>query len=235
MKSSHAINPSTLFKTLLCICSFGLTCDTYAQIKYVYSIDYPLRQKTEYIRWVQSIATILQAPEEVESIVSYDDYFSASPHRTIEFEFADIAAAGEYFQQTEIRGALDAVVNRGENADVKVLRLQGDYQNPERAGRSTIRYVLSVNYPLGEKNEYLEWVRSVAETLHAPEEVDRITSYDNYFSTTPHRVIHFEFDGLESAARYFSRPEILQVLEALIDNGQNARIAVHRLRGDYVR
>ena len=31
-----------------------------------------------------------------------------------------------------------------------------------------IKYVYEIDYPFGEKRKYLEWVRSIAETLQAP-------------------------------------------------------------------
>ncbi len=46
-----------------------------------------------------------------------------------------------------------------------------------------------VDYPLGQKRNYLEWVRSIADALQAPEELKRLASYDNVFSATPHRVV----------------------------------------------
>ena len=62
-------------------------------IKYIFSIDYPLGKKGEYLQWIKSIADILQAPEELQSISSYDNYYGGSPHRFIEFEFANMMAA----------------------------------------------------------------------------------------------------------------------------------------------
>jgi hypothetical protein len=50
-----------------------------------------------------------------------------------------------------------------------------------------IKYVYEIDYPFGEKRKYLEWVRSIAETLQAPGELRRLASYDNVFSATPHR------------------------------------------------
>src|SRR6266545_1201575 len=51
-----------------------------------------------------------------------------------------------------------------------------------------IKYVYEIDYPPGEKRKYLEWVRSIADTLQAPGELKRLASYDNAFSASPHRV-----------------------------------------------
>ena len=68
-----------------------------------------------------------------------------------------------------------------------------------------IKYVYEIDYPFGEKRKYLEWIRSIADTLRAPGELRRLASYDNVFSATPHRVVEFTFDSLEDAARISAR------------------------------
>jgi hypothetical protein len=101
-------------------------------------------------------------------------------------------------------------------------------------GFSMIKYVYEIDYPLGEKRKYLEWVRSVADTLQAPGELQRLASYDNVFSATPHRVVEFTFDSLEDAARYFSRKEVSVIFQSdLPAHGTNIHINVLALRGDY--
>lgn len=204
-----------------------------AQIKYVYSLDYPLAQKASYLSWVRSIAGTLQAPEEVKSIVSYDNAFGVSPHRFIEFEFADMTTAGAYFERPEINEILEHVVNRGVNGGLVVLERRADYETVPGSARGAIKYLVTLDYPLGMKDSYVEWVSSVADTLHAPQEVIRITSYDNYFGTSPHRYIEFEFEDLETAAQYFQRPSISRIFEEVVDHGVNGTLAVLRLRGDY--
>ncbi len=97
-----------------------------------------------------------------------------------------------------------------------------------------IKYVYEIDYPLGEKRKYLEWVRSIADILQAPAELKRLASYDNVFSATPHRVVEFTFDSLEDAARYFSRKEISLIFQSdLPAHGTNIGIKVLALRGDY--
>ena len=54
---------------------------------------------------------------------------------------------------------------------------------------AVIKYVYEIDYPVGQKRAYLEWVRSIADTLQAPGELKRLASYDNVFSATPHRVV----------------------------------------------
>ena len=77
-----------------------------------------------------------------------------------------------------------------------------------------IKYVYSIDYPVGQKRSYLEWVRSIADTLQKPDELRHLASYDNVFSSSPQRVVEFSFDSLAEAATYFERPEIAKVFGA---------------------
>lgn len=97
-----------------------------------------------------------------------------------------------------------------------------------------IKYVYEIDYPLGKKRNYLEWVRSVSDSLQGPDELKRLASFDNVFSATPHRVVEFTFQSLEDAGKYFERVEISRILQAeLPAYGVNIRINVLALRGDY--
>lgn len=99
-----------------------------------------------------------------------------------------------------------------------------------------IKYVYEIDYPLGQKRDYLEWVRSIADTLQAPPELKRLASYDNVFSTTPHRVVEFTFDSLEDAARYFERKELVPIFQSQLPaHGTNIHITALALRGDYTK
>jgi hypothetical protein len=77
-----------------------------------------------------------------------------------------------------------------------------------------IKYVCEIDYPVGQKRAYLEWVRSIADTLQAPGEMKRLASYANVFSATPRRVVEFTFDSLEDAARYFDRKELSLIFQS---------------------
>jgi hypothetical protein len=99
-----------------------------------------------------------------------------------------------------------------------------------------IKYVYEIDYPLGEKRKYLEWVRSIADTLQAPGELRRLASYDNAFSASPHRVIEFTFESLEDAGKYFDRKEMVRIFQGeLPAHGENIHLKVLTLRGDYTK
>lgn len=96
-----------------------------------------------------------------------------------------------------------------------------------------IKYLLTVDYPLGKKGDYLQWVKSVSKTLQEPEELKRIASYDNYFGVSPNRFIELEFENMEMASKYFERQGVRKVMEDLPNHGKNGQVYVMVLRGDY--
>jgi hypothetical protein len=203
-------------------------------VKYVYTLDYPVGEKVEYLEWIKTISRTMQAPEELLSIASYDNYFNASPHRYIEFVFANATDAIKYFENPDISKIVGETVNHGINGDVHLLKGRGDY-NEEDIQRVEIKYVFMLDYGLRGKADYLNWVKSNVEVLQKPEEIRRITSYDNYFNASPNRFIEFEFENMQDAVKYFELPEIKQIVEKSIDMSVNHKITVLRLRGDYYK
>jgi hypothetical protein len=107
-------------------------------IKYVYEIDYPPGGKDRYLAWVRSIADVLQAPAELRGVASYDNVYSATPHRVVEFTFDSPEDAARYFDRKEIglivRSELPA---HSANIRIKVLALRDDYSRDTVAGTAT--------------------------------------------------------------------------------------------------
>jgi hypothetical protein len=67
-----------------------------------------------------------------------------------------------------------------------------------------------------------------------PRELQRLASYDNVYSLTPHRVVEFTFDSPEDAAQYFDRKEIGLIMQReLPTHSANIHIKVLALRDDY--
>ena len=99
-----------------------------------------------------------------------------------------------------------------------------------------IKYVYEIDYPPRGKDKYLKWVQTIADALQAPAELRRLASYDNIYSTTPHRVVEFTFDSPRDAATYFERKEIRLILQSeLPTRSANIHIKVLALRDDYVK
>ncbi len=201
-------------------------------IKYVYTINYAMEGKAEFLNWVKTIVTTLQEPKELLSIASYDNYFNISPARVVEFEFASNIDAAKYFDLPEIKKVVEQTINHGITLQTIVLNKRGDY-NPGEIKRRKIKYVHFLDYGVGNKAKYLNYVKSIVSTLQKPEEIKRITSYDNYFNSSPNRVIEFEFDSMEDAIKYFEMPEIKSIIEKSVDISVNHNLNVLSLRGDY--
>jgi hypothetical protein len=97
-------------------------------IKYVYEVDYPPGGKDKYLTWVRSIADALQAPGELRRLASYDNAYSATPHRVVEFTFDSPQDAARYFDRKEIRLILRSELPaHSANIRIKVLVLRDDY------------------------------------------------------------------------------------------------------------
>lgn len=101
------------------------------------------------------------------------------------------------------------------------------------AQNRTVKYVYTIDYPMGGKAAYLDWVKSIVGTLQKPDELISLASYDNYFNETPERVVEFEFANNLDAAKYFDNPEIKNVVEQVIDHGITKGVFVLNKRGDY--
>lgn len=98
-----------------------------------------------------------------------------------------------------------------------------------------VSLVWLVDYPEGAKDVYLAWIASIAPTLQAPEEVNRIRSYDNLEDVSPHRFVEFEFDSFLDAAAYMNRPEIAAVFEDLPNHATEVSAHTFIERSDYAK
>jgi hypothetical protein len=220
-----------------CLMMFLLVNTSIAQggmVKCIYTLDYPMGEKTEYLEWIKSISGALQEPGELLSIASYDNYFNASPQRYIEFLFKNASDAIEYFEDPNISGIIEEMVNHGINVDIHFLSGRKDY-SIKNEQRRAIKYVFNLDYGLRGKDDYLKWVQSIANILQKPEEIRNISSFDNYFSASPNRFIEFEFDSMEDAIKYFDIPRVKKVIEMSTEKSINHNITVLMLRGDYYK
>ena len=203
-------------------------------VKLVMLIDYPKGGKAAYIEWVASVAATLQAPEEVVRIRSYDNQEAdMSPNRLVEFEFNSFLDMATYLNLPEIAKVLEDLPNHSSDTTVHTFIQRSDYVSGEE-GDWQIKIINLVDYPLGGKQAYLEWVDSISAMLVAPSQVKVITSYDNYYGESPHRFIEFEFANKEDADTYEELEEI-KAVEAELDHRAGSWM-LHRfeLRSDYI-
>ena len=203
-------------------------------VKLVWLIDYPEGGKDAYIAWVASIAPVLQAPEEILRIRSYDNQDAdMSPNRLVEFEFGSFLDAATYLNRPEIVAVLEELPNRSSDTTVNTFIQRSDYSKGEE-GDWQVKGIYLIDYPLGGKEAYLEWVASISPTLAGPPELRAIVSYDNYYGESPHRLVEMEFANQEEADAY-SELEDIMAIEAELDT-RTGGWAGHtfELRSDYI-
>ncbi len=178
-------------------------------VKYVLLIDYPEGGKDAYIEWVQSLVPTLYAPEEVRRIRSYDNQDpTKSPNRLVEYEFDSFLDMATYLNRPEIADINNDLPNHASDVTVHTFILRSDYAKGAE-GNWPVKGVLLINYPLGGKQAYLDWVDSVSATTVGPSQLKTIASYDNYYGETPHRLVEFEFANEEDATTYGELEDIM--------------------------
>ena len=202
-------------------------------VKLVLLIDYPEGGKDAYVAWIASVAAVLQAPEEIIRIRSYDNSEAdMSPHRMVEFEFNSFLDSATYFNRPEIAAVFEELPNRSSSVAAHTFIQRSDYAIAEK-GTWNIKVINLINYPLGGKQAYLEWIASISPTLTGPPQLKTIAAYDNYYGESPHRLVQLEFANQEDADAYEQLEEI-QAIEAELDN-QTGSYELHafELRSDY--
>lgn len=203
-------------------------------MKFVLLIDYPVGQKDAYIAWVASVAATLQAPEEINRIRSYDNLDQTmSPHRLVEFEFDSFLDMATYLNRPEIAGILGDIPIHASKVRAHTFIQRSDYEQ-EEDGNWQVKSILLINYPLGGKQAYLDWVESVSSIIVGPTQLKSVTSYDNYYGESPHRLVEFEFANEEDATAYEELEDIMAI-EAELDVRTGSWIQhIFELRSDYI-
>ena len=203
-------------------------------VKIIMFIDYPIGGKDAYIAWVSSVAATLQAPKEVKRIRSYDNQDQTmSPNRLVEFEFESFLDSATYLNRPEISDVLLDIPNYTSVADVHIYIERSDYERSDEADYP-IKFVSLIDYPLGGKDEYLAWVASVSSTLVDPPQVKTISSYDNYYGESPHRLFAIEFSSQEDADTYEALEEIQAIEDELDVRAGSWSSHTFELRSDYI-
>ena len=203
-------------------------------MKIVLLIDYPEGGKDVYLEWVRSVAPTLQAFEEVRRIRSYDNEDpTMSPNRLVEYEFNSFLDMATYLNRPEIAEIMSDLPNHASDVSLYTFIQRSDYAKEEE-GNWPIKGVLLINYPLGGKQAYLDWVESVSSITVGPPQLKTIASYDNYYGETPHRLVEFEFASQEDADIYGALEDIMAI-EAELDNRTGSwSNHTFELRSDYI-
>lgn len=202
-------------------------------VSLVWLVDYPEGTKDVYLEWIASVAPTLQAPAEVNRIRSYDNVEETPPHRFVEFEFDSFVDAMTYMNRPEIAAVFEDLPNHATQVSAHTFIERSDYAKIE-GDDWPIKGVIFVDYPLGGKAAYLEWVASVSSALVGPPQVKAVSSYDNYNGESPHRLVVLEFASQEDIDVYEELEDIMAI-EAELDNQASSWVLhTFELRSDYI-
>ena len=202
-------------------------------VKLVWLVNYPVGGKADYLAWIAAVAPALLAPEELNRVASYDNARGESPHRLVEFEFDNYVDAAAYLSRPDVAAVFEALPDHSSEVSTHVFaQRSADYSKDENPSR-TVKLVYLVDYPLGGKDAYLQWIASVAPSLQAPEEVKRIASYDNLHGASPHRFVEFEFESVEEAHTYLEREAVRAVNTELPNQSSRVSQLLYEQRPDY--
>ena len=203
-------------------------------VRFVLFIDYPEGGKEAYIAAVADVAAILTAPEELVRLRSYDNADpDKSPHRLVEFDFKSYLDLATYLNRPDIAAILEDLPNNSPAATAHTFIQRSDYAQGD-AGNWAVKDVYLIDYPFGGKQAYLDWVASVAELLADPPQPRTIVSYDNYYGSSPHRLVAFEFVSQADADAYVHIEDVMAV-EAESKNRASSWVKyTFVLRSDYV-
>ncbi|RKU13810.1 hypothetical protein C6501_08965 [Candidatus Poribacteria bacterium] len=203
-------------------------------MKVVLLINYPEGGKEAYIEWIKSVAPTLQAFEEVRQIRSYDNQDpTMKPNRLVEFEFDSFLDMATYLNRPEIAKIMSDIPNHASDVRLYTFIQRSDYSKGE-GGNWPVKGVLLIDYPLGGKQAYLEWVDSVSSITVGPPQLKTIASYDNYYGESPHRLVEFEFANSEDSTAY-GELEDIQAIEAELDVRTGSWTQhTFELRSDYI-
>ncbi|MDE0424821.1 MAG: hypothetical protein OXN25_08145 [Candidatus Poribacteria bacterium] len=203
-------------------------------VKLVWLVDYPEGGKDIYLQWIASIASILQAPEEVNRIRSYDNSEEVSPHRFVEFEFDSFVDAMTYMNRPEIAAVFENLPNHASRVSAHTFIERSDYS---KTGEDDwpIKGIIFVEYPLGGKQAYLEWVASISDVLVSPPQLKAVSSFDNYNGENPHRLVELEFANQADATAYEELEDIIAIETELDVRAGSWVNHTFELRSDYIK
>ena len=203
-------------------------------VSLVWLVDYPEGAKDVYLEWIAAVAPTLKAPAEVNRIRSYDNLEETTPHRFVEFVFDSFVDAMTYMNRPEIAAVFEDLPNHATQVSAHTFIERSDYAKTE-VDDWPIKGIIFVDYPLGGKAAYLEWVASVSSALVGPPQVKAVSSYDNYNGESPHRLVTLEFASQEDIDIYEELEEI-NAIEAELDVQASSWVLhTFELRSDYIK
>ena len=171
-----------------------------------------------YLQWGASVAETLAAPKEVLRIRGYENVDPTQrPQGLTVFEFASFLDAATYLNRPEIAAIMAAQPNYSETTIHTFIR-RSDYSKEFQVNGDAwqILNILLIDYPIGGKDAYLQWAASVSSVIQAAPHIKTITSYDNYYGESPHRLVMREFANPTDVDAYIDLEET-KAIQAELD------------------
>ena len=114
----------------------------------------------------------------------------------------------------------------------KAAYADGHLASEKKDKSEPVKMIYFVNYPLGGKAKYLDWVKEIGPKL-VTEEVVRIRSYDNFEGGNPHRLVEMEFNSIEDMQKYQRNPEIRAIIQDMSNHTSSSEMHTFIQRSDY--
>lgn len=192
-------------------------------VKMVWFINFSEGGKATYEDWVASVAETILQPPELVGTRTYDNVDPEKrPHRYVELDFASYLDAATYMNRPEIAAMLQQSTDYATDQTMHTFIKRSDYSKGE-AGEWAIKVIRLIDYPIGGKQDYMDYVTSVSRTLVEPpsgkaiayyhRQLKAITAYDNYYGTSPHRLVTLEFAS-QAEADAWRAHEVEEALSA---------------------
>ena len=114
----------------------------------------------------------------------------------------------------------------------KAAYADGHLASEKKDKSEPVKMIYFVNYPLGGKAKYLDWVKEIGPRL-VTEEIVRIRSYDNFEGGNPHRLVEMEFNSIEDMQKYQRNPEIRAIIQDMSNHTSSSEMHTFIQRSDY--
>ena len=114
----------------------------------------------------------------------------------------------------------------------KAAYADGHLASEKKDKSEPVKMIYFVNYPLGGKEKYLDWVKEIGPKL-VTEEIVRIRSYDNFEGSNPHRLVEMEFNSIEDMQKYQRNPEIRAIIQDMSNHTSSSEMHTFIQRSDY--
>lgn len=172
--------------------------------------------------YFNALHSIIFTPASHEPVANatriYQNIEDSGPLWFLEFEFDSFLDAKAYMNRPDIMSLFDDITRTTLGASSHIFLQRSDYDKQDLMldFPNPIKGIILVDYHIGGKAAYLEWIASISDILIGPPELKAIASYDNASGESPHRLVTLEFENKADATAYEAL-EAIMAIEAELD------------------